>query len=169
MLEVRVVLEQALDNLVALLVGDQVGQVAHERLDEVVDHVDGQVLHADVQHSASLHVPGELQRVLVDHRQHAGLVRIDVLRVGAVAEVGVFELLEFRLEALFDEFLDDDGGVTVAHELLDHLGELLLGLGVEVHFGEVELDLGLAGQDEVVGDHLSQLVVEAIEHLLDNL
>lgn len=48
MVEVGVVLEQTLQHVVGLLVVDHVGQARHDLLDERVDHVDRECLHAHV-------------------------------------------------------------------------------------------------------------------------
>lgn len=82
MLKAGVIFQQTLNHLVALLVVHECFEVAHHDLDAVVDHVDREVLHADVQHSAPLHVFRQGHHVLFDHLQHSRVVRLHVLGVG---------------------------------------------------------------------------------------
>lgn len=82
--------------------------------------MDREVLHADVEHSAAIHVPGQLNGVFIYDLQHAALVLLDVLRVGGLAEVNVLELPQFGVESFLNKFLHNDGGIRVAHQLLDH-------------------------------------------------
>lgn len=56
MLELGVVLQQTLQHLVGLLVVDHLGQFGHDLLYEWVNDVDGECLHAHVQHSAPIYV-----------------------------------------------------------------------------------------------------------------
>jgi len=56
MVELGVVFQQTLKDLVGLLVVDHVRQFGHDLLDQRVNDVDGECLHAHVQHPAPLYV-----------------------------------------------------------------------------------------------------------------
>lgn len=98
MVEVGVVLEQTLQHVVGLLVVDHVGQARHDLLDQRVDHVDRECLHAHVQHAAALHVLRQCDRVFVDHFQQGRILTLDLERIRGLAELGTFEFFESWLE-----------------------------------------------------------------------
>eukprot|EP00341_Mesodinium_pulex_P015029 CAMPEP_0116983218 /NCGR_PEP_ID=MMETSP0467-20121206/60828_1 /TAXON_ID=283647 /ORGANISM="Mesodinium pulex, Strain SPMC105" /LENGTH=146 /DNA_ID=CAMNT_0004677901 /DNA_START=593 /DNA_END=1033 /DNA_ORIENTATION=- len=135
-LEVGVVFKQTLEHLIALLVVDQLAELRHQALDDVIHHMDRQVFDAHVEHSAALHVLRQLQRVFMHHLQQARLVLhvlrqlqrvfvhhlqqarlmlLHVLRLSCLAEFGLLQLFQAGLKAFLNQLLHDDAGVTVAH------------------------------------------------------
>eukprot|EP00341_Mesodinium_pulex_P015407 CAMPEP_0116948830 /NCGR_PEP_ID=MMETSP0467-20121206/38555_1 /TAXON_ID=283647 /ORGANISM="Mesodinium pulex, Strain SPMC105" /LENGTH=125 /DNA_ID=CAMNT_0004633355 /DNA_START=692 /DNA_END=1069 /DNA_ORIENTATION=+ len=114
-LEVGVVFKQTLEHLIALLVVDQLAELRHQALDDVIHHMDRQVFDAHVEHSAALHVLRQLQRVFVHHLQQARLMLLHVLRLSCLAEFGLLQLFQAGLKAFLNQLLHDDAGVTVAH------------------------------------------------------
>lgn len=98
MLEVSVVFQQALDDLVALFVVDEVSNVIHQDLDDIINHINREILHADVEYSAAVDVHGEVQSVGNDLIKQVLLEFVDLLRIFTLALVAVLQLFEFGLE-----------------------------------------------------------------------
>jgi len=119
-LEVGVVLQQTLEHLVPEAVVHQLVQVAHQSLHEVVNHMQREVLDADVQHSAALDVLGQRHTVVVDNLEEPRVVTLDPYCMVGLTLVHMLQILQARLKSLFYEFLDDDAGVAVAHQFHDH-------------------------------------------------
>lgn len=77
MVEIRVVFQQTLQDVIGVLVVDHLGQFGHDLLDERVNHVDRECLHAHIQHPAPLHILCQVDCVFVYHFKQGGVVPLD--------------------------------------------------------------------------------------------